>query len=125
MYYSIKDAICLPKLIQKPYPKIWIGGGLGQKMVGVVAKYADGWNMQGVSDIENFKKGKELLSESCRRIDRNPNEIETSIIISDSINGCENKLRQFAAEGLNLAILRPPRGKEVEYMNNKACTPKL
>ena len=42
-HYTIKDAKCNPKPIQKPHPPIWIGGG-GKKTLQLVAKYADGWN---------------------------------------------------------------------------------
>jgi alkanesulfonate monooxygenase SsuD/methylene tetrahydromethanopterin reductase-like flavin-dependent oxidoreductase (luciferase family) len=44
-YYTIKDAICNPKPIQKPHPLIMVGG-LGEKyLLKVVAKHADRYNL--------------------------------------------------------------------------------
>jgi alkanesulfonate monooxygenase SsuD/methylene tetrahydromethanopterin reductase-like flavin-dependent oxidoreductase (luciferase family) len=36
-YYSINEAICEPKPVQKPYPQFWIGAE-GEKMLRVVAQ---------------------------------------------------------------------------------------
>lgn len=44
-YYSIKDAICFPKPIQKPYPIIMVGGSGEKYLLKVVAKYADRYNL--------------------------------------------------------------------------------
>ena len=51
-YFTVVDAVCFPKPVQKPHPKIWIGGA-GEKLVlRSVAKYADGWNIGRVSPDE-------------------------------------------------------------------------
>lgn len=117
-HYSIKNAICLPKPVQKPHPPIWIGSRFGSKMMRIVAKHADGWNMMGATTVEDFKNGRELLKEFCSRIGRNANEIKTSIIIKGSISECEQRLKEFAEKGLDLAILRVPRDKEIEYLHD-------
>ncbi len=44
-YYSIKDAICFPKPLQKPYPIIMVGGSGEKYLLKVVAKYADRYNL--------------------------------------------------------------------------------
>jgi len=41
-YYGLKDAVLLPKPVQKPYPPIW-SGGMGPHMLRLTAKYFDGW----------------------------------------------------------------------------------
>lgn len=115
-HYSIKDAFCLPKPVQKPYPPIWIGSRFGSKMMRVVAKHADGWNMNRVTTVEDFQKGRTLLKEFCSRIGRNADEIKTSVVITGSMTECEQRLKEFADKGLDLAILRIPRGKEIEYL---------
>jgi alkanesulfonate monooxygenase SsuD/methylene tetrahydromethanopterin reductase-like flavin-dependent oxidoreductase (luciferase family) len=41
-FYMLKDAVLLPKPLQKPHPPIW-SGGMGPQMLKLTAKYCDGW----------------------------------------------------------------------------------
>jgi alkanesulfonate monooxygenase SsuD/methylene tetrahydromethanopterin reductase-like flavin-dependent oxidoreductase (luciferase family) len=115
-HYSIKDAYCLPKPIQKPYPPIWIGGLTGPKVLSVVAKHASGWNLMRLSTIEQYREGLKLLGEACNKLGRKVEEIKTSIAISGSVEECRQKLSEFEHEGLDLAILRAPKGGETEFL---------
>ena len=45
-YYQLTDAICEPKPVQDPLPLLI--GGKGDQMLGIVARYADEWNMWGL-----------------------------------------------------------------------------
>jgi alkanesulfonate monooxygenase SsuD/methylene tetrahydromethanopterin reductase-like flavin-dependent oxidoreductase (luciferase family) len=115
-YYTIKNAICLPKTVQKPYPPIWVGGGCGNRMLKVVAKHADGWNIMGASTVEDYNKSRKLLRNACKKIGRKADDIKVSIRVTGSIEECEKNLTKFNNIGLDLAMLRPPRGKEIEYL---------
>lgn len=42
-YYTLRDAIANPKLLQKPRPRIWMGAG-GEQMLRVAARHADVWH---------------------------------------------------------------------------------
>jgi F420-dependent oxidoreductase-like protein len=45
-YYTLKGAVCLPKPIQKPRPKILVGVSMGKRTLPYLAvKYADGLNV--------------------------------------------------------------------------------
>jgi len=44
-YYSINNAICFPKPIQKPHPTIMVGGSGEKYLLKVAAKYADRYNL--------------------------------------------------------------------------------
>ena len=44
-YYSINDAICFPKPLQKPHPTIMVGGAGEKYLLKVAAKYADRYNL--------------------------------------------------------------------------------
>ena len=44
-YYTIKDAICNPKPIQKPHPLIMVGELDEKYLLKVVAKHADRYNL--------------------------------------------------------------------------------
>jgi alkanesulfonate monooxygenase SsuD/methylene tetrahydromethanopterin reductase-like flavin-dependent oxidoreductase (luciferase family) len=117
-HYSITDAICLPKPTQKPHPPIWIGSIGGSKMMRVIVKHANGWNMMRSSTVEDYVRGLSLLRKACTGIGRNADEIKISIGVSGSIEECQRKLREFAHQGLDLAMLRLPRNKEIEYLRN-------
>ena len=68
-HYTIKDAKCSPKPIQKPYPPIWIGGG-GKKTLQLVAKYADGWNY-GLCTYDEYLSKISILRDCCKAVGRN------------------------------------------------------
>lgn len=59
-YYSIKEAINFPKPVQKPYPRIWVGGAGERIMLKVIAEVADGWDVVGVK-IEDYARKKSIL----------------------------------------------------------------
>lgn len=117
-HHSITDATCLPKPTQKPHPPIWIGGIGGSKMMRVIVKHANGWNMMRSSTVEDYVRGLRLLREACTGIGRNADEIKISIGVSGSIEECQRKLREFTHQGLDLAMLRLPRNEEIEYLRN-------
>jgi F420-dependent oxidoreductase-like protein len=75
-HYSVHEAVCLPKPIQKPYPPILVGGG-GDKMLRVIARHANAWN-SGFTDAEGFKQETARLETACRETGRNRNEIENT-----------------------------------------------
>jgi F420-dependent oxidoreductase-like protein len=76
-YYHFKDAVANPKPIQKPHPPIWIGAG-GDQMLTVVARYADVWNVSGVSTPGAAAELSRKLDDACRQIGRDPNQLRRS-----------------------------------------------
>jgi alkanesulfonate monooxygenase SsuD/methylene tetrahydromethanopterin reductase-like flavin-dependent oxidoreductase (luciferase family) len=72
-HYTIKDAKCSPKPIQKPHPPIWIGGG-GKKTIQLVAKYADGWNY-GLCTYDEYLSKISFLRDCCNAVGRNYEKI--------------------------------------------------
>ena len=73
-YYTIKDAKCSPKPIQKPHPPIWIGGG-GKKTLQLVAKYADGWNY-GLCTYNEYLSKISILRNCCKAVGRDYEKID-------------------------------------------------
>jgi alkanesulfonate monooxygenase SsuD/methylene tetrahydromethanopterin reductase-like flavin-dependent oxidoreductase (luciferase family) len=72
-HYSINDAKCSPKPIQKPHPPIWIGGG-GKKTLQLVAKYADGWNY-GLCEYDEYLSKISILRNCCKAVGRDYEKI--------------------------------------------------
>jgi alkanesulfonate monooxygenase SsuD/methylene tetrahydromethanopterin reductase-like flavin-dependent oxidoreductase (luciferase family) len=67
-YYTLEDAYCEPKPVQKPHPPILIGGGGEQLMLKIVARYADKCNFIGSPEV--VKRKLDILGENCSRIGR-------------------------------------------------------
>jgi len=114
-YYQVKDAICEPKPIQKPFPPIWIGGK-EKNMLKLAAKEADGINFYGT--IEDFKNRYKTLNKFCSKIGRDYDEIKKSwtgdVIMALDKNKLDLKIRK----------LYPLRGggKSLEYYIKRNLT---
>jgi alkanesulfonate monooxygenase SsuD/methylene tetrahydromethanopterin reductase-like flavin-dependent oxidoreductase (luciferase family) len=72
--YTVTDAIADPKPVQQPLPILI--GAKGDRMMGIVARYADQWNMWGLADTIAERSG--VLDERCEAIGRDPASITRS-----------------------------------------------
>lgn len=99
-YYSVNDAVSIPKPIQKPYPPILVGGG-GDKMLRVIAKHANAWDC-GFESLEDCKKEIERLEAACREVGRDRKEIENTfqsrIIIAETEEDALKRTDQWCEE---------------------------
>jgi F420-dependent oxidoreductase-like protein len=100
-YYSINEAVCEPKPVQEPHPPFWIGAE-GEKMLRVVAQYADVWNF--ASDInpytvEEYREKKKFLDRLCAEYKRDPAEIEQSwlgiALAASSRNDANSQIEKY------------------------------
>ena len=97
-YYRVKDAICNPKPIQKPYPPIMIGGSGERYLLKVVAKHADRYNLFFGSPDE-MKRKISLLKEYCSSIGRNyKKDIEYSVVLPCIIRESEDEVIKVLAQ---------------------------
>jgi len=106
-YYHLKDALCEPKPVQKPYPPFVIGGSGEQLTLRVVAQYASIWNFVGGS-IELFQHKNAVLDGHCAAIRRDPNEIERSIqmmINPSNLGETRDQIRPYIEAGATHIIL--------------------
>jgi len=92
-YYSIKDAVCYPKPVQKPHPTIMVGGSGEKYLLRVVAKHADRYNLPYGSPLQLQRKIS-VLKEHCTIIGRDYNEIEKSLILRCLIRETEDELHR-------------------------------
>lgn len=77
-YYQLVDAPFEPKTVQRPHPPILVGG-VGPKLLQpIVARRADIWNFFADPDIAKTRALCEHFDGVCRRVGRDPAEIEKS-----------------------------------------------
>ncbi|MCS6927013.1 MAG: TIGR03560 family F420-dependent LLM class oxidoreductase, partial [Candidatus Binatia bacterium] len=79
-YYQLKDALCEPKPLQKPYPPLLIGG-MGPKLIQpLAARQADIWHFfVRDGDPQETKRICENFDALCRKVGRDPAQVEKSI----------------------------------------------
>lgn len=73
-HYTVTDAVAEPKPVQDRLPLLI--GGKGDRMMGVVARYADEWNMWALP--EAFAERSAVLDDRCGSIGREPATIARS-----------------------------------------------
>jgi alkanesulfonate monooxygenase SsuD/methylene tetrahydromethanopterin reductase-like flavin-dependent oxidoreductase (luciferase family) len=107
-YYSVKDAVCLPKPTQKPSPPIIIGGKGEQLLLKAVAKYADGWNIDEVPP-DGYAHKLEVIRDHCKAVGTNYGRIEktleTYLLISDKPEHQQRLLDWTTRGGRNAATM--------------------
>lgn len=100
-HYTITDALCEPKPVQKPHIPIWVGGSGPKLTLKVVAKHADGWNTF-MSPREEYQLLLGALERHCERAGRDPGTIRKSIaaslVIDTNAAKLEEKLARIARQ---------------------------
>ena len=76
-HYTIAEAHCNPKPVQKPYPPITIGAMAERKGLKIVAEHADRWNCPAAA-AHKIEQKWAMITDHCKTIGRNPEEIEIS-----------------------------------------------
>jgi F420-dependent oxidoreductase-like protein len=101
-HYSIKDAVCRPKPLQRPHPPIVVGGRGEKVLLRLVAKYADVWNYNGNRD--DFPRYLEILKNHCRDVGRDFDEIRVTamagFICWDSQDEQDRFFERIAPQGI-------------------------
>ena len=97
-YYTVMDAVCNPKPVQKPHPPIWVGGGGEKLTLRVVAELANGCNFISLSP-EEYRHKLEVLEGHCSKVGRNVNEIQKSwqgrVLMAKDDAELKEKLQRF------------------------------
>jgi F420-dependent oxidoreductase-like protein len=79
-HYQLKETLNVPQSLQKPHPRILIGGSGEKKTLRLVAKYADACNLFGVQGVDFVRQRLGVLREHCEREGRNYDDIEKTVI---------------------------------------------
>jgi len=107
-HYSLKDAVCEPKPLQKPYPPITVGGCSELLLRKVTAPYADRFDFGFLPSVERYKRKLKVLEKECKAIGRSFSAIEKScwpsgqVLIAQNEREVKKKVSQKNALGLSV-----------------------
>lgn len=104
-HYRLTDAVSEPKPVQDPLPLLI--GGKGDRMLRIVARHADEWNMWGLAPLIAERSAE--LERACDEQDRDPGTIARSVQalvrITDDAGSAE---RFLAGTGGRAAVAGTP-----------------
>jgi F420-dependent oxidoreductase-like protein len=125
-HFHLAETICLPQPVQRPRPRILIGGGGERKTLRLVAQYADACNLF-ASSPDEVRHKLEVLRGHCENVGRDPSEIETTMLAManplDDVDGFLRDMEQYAALGVDLVEVVPPSPDPVGFVT--AVTEKI
>ncbi|MCV7278575.1 TIGR03560 family F420-dependent LLM class oxidoreductase [Mycolicibacterium flavescens] len=76
-FYTLREARCDPKPLQRPHPPIVVGASQ-PKMLAVAARHADEWNMPS-TDPREWAAARDHLDAACRDAGRDPTSIRRGV----------------------------------------------
>jgi F420-dependent oxidoreductase-like protein len=88
--FELKEAKLNPKPLQRPAPLL-VGGGGEKRTLRVVARYASEWNVTPMA-VERYREKVRVLEEHCRRVGRDPREIDRSMMCAFIVGRDEGEL---------------------------------
>jgi alkanesulfonate monooxygenase SsuD/methylene tetrahydromethanopterin reductase-like flavin-dependent oxidoreductase (luciferase family) len=68
----------LPPALQQPRPRVFVGGK-GDRLLGVVAAHADGWNTCWTWTADAYRDRLEVLARACEKVGRDPASVWRSL----------------------------------------------
>jgi len=100
-HYTLTSAVCEPKPVQKPHPRIWVGGMGEKKTLRIVAEHADGWNAFPLP-IPQMREKLDVLRDHCAAVGRDFDSISKQLgiraIVREDPNEVEAELAHFAEQ---------------------------
>jgi probable F420-dependent oxidoreductase len=90
-FYRIDGALNVPTPVQQPSPTIMIGGD-GPRMLRVIARRADAWNIAG--GPEEYLGLRERMAEACAAVGRDPDTLRHIVSIPIIVDRSEARARE-------------------------------
>jgi F420-dependent oxidoreductase-like protein len=78
-HYTLSETMNVPPPLQKPRPRILVGGHGEKKTLRLAAKYGDAYNVPG-ADPATARRKFDILRDHCEREGRNYDEIEKTVL---------------------------------------------
>ena len=124
-HYTLAETICVPPPIQRPRPKILIGGGGERKLLRLVARYADANNLFS-SSPEEVRHKLDVLARHCEDVGRDRSEIMNTTIATIGPDTDTSEFVESMAAYANLgmqhvqvSLLGPEPAKLVERIGRE------
>jgi F420-dependent oxidoreductase-like protein len=109
-HYQLQETICSPRPVQRPRPRILVGGSGEQKTLRLVARYADACNLFAAEPAEVAHK-LEVLDRHCADEQRDPATITRTILaMSDplaDVDGFLASMEEYPALGIQMVDVMP------------------
>jgi len=123
-HFTITDAICEPKPIQKPHPPIVIGGSGEDLTLKVTAQQANRFDWGYLSSVDEYLHKLKVLENHCTKVGRSLDEIEKScwpagqIFIRTTKADLNQQVSKWLPEGTSLDEFKQTRfvGTPEEFM---------
>ena len=118
-YFTLTDAYCEPKPLQRPYPPITIGGTGPKRTLRAAARWASEWNGS-VREPARFAELKEVLRGHCADLGRDFSEITCSCLIRWDGGPHDDllaTLAQWRDAGADLAVIGLPTHAKPESLS--------
>ena len=93
-YYQLEGPNPRPKPVQRPRIPVLIGTTSERRMLRIVARYADEWDVPGTITPAAYRAKRERLAAYCREIDRDPREIRHCVSTAFLIGRNEREMRR-------------------------------
>ncbi len=106
-YYSVRDAVLVPKPVQKPYPPVWYGGTGNYALKTIVAKYCDGWMCPNygpettVTTAEAYEAKMKRIQRYAKEYNRDISKFTWAVISPEST---VEKIEEYRAVGCQYYI---------------------
>jgi F420-dependent oxidoreductase-like protein len=109
-HYQLAETICSPRPIQRPAPKILVGGSGERKTLRLVSRYADACNLFAFDPAVVAHK-LDVLARHCEAEDRDPADIQKTIIWAsnplDDVDAFIASMDEYAKFGIELVEVTP------------------
>lgn len=96
-YFTITDARCEPKAVQRPHPPLLIGGSGRKRTLKVVARWAQKWD-GGFGSPSSWRASNDALIAHCEAIGRDHTEIARTLHLAWEAGADPSQLADQAAE---------------------------
>jgi probable F420-dependent oxidoreductase len=83
-FYQVSDAPVNPEPVQRPRPPLWVGGRR-DRLLGTVARAADGWNTTWAITHERYENRLKVLRAACAAADRPFESVRRSVGLASLI----------------------------------------
>ncbi len=93
-YYQLEGPNPRPKPVQRPRIPVLIGTTSERRMLRIVARYADEWDVPGTITPAAYRAKRDRLAAYCREINRDPREIRHCVSTAFLIGRNEREIRR-------------------------------